>query len=327
MAKRKNLRNPDILPFDYVSILLNWRTNSPLTATPTFTVAEVLGGTFPFNARMLSFTAVDSSSSISFVFQSPFDINTSPWQFELELAFTTTVSKFRPTAVYNGSNNQVTVKFNVGVLTINTSYPVVFTAKRYRPTTQYLAQLATAAQNPVTISSIGASSEIPTPPATNYANGIAMGFYFTAPSNFTISAIERRSNIDFTTNATSWITQVVKLNAALPTNNNTILYSSGLLTPATVSVNVSIPIAANDVIAVFSQYSTSVSNSNFFANPVNSYASTINGTPVTLNRIARFPEELGFTSTNFTDGTGFNPIIGTTKLFIGGAPTWSNLIY
>lgn len=329
MAKRKNLRNPDILPFDYVSILLNWRTNSPLTATPTFTVAKVLGGTFPFNANMLSFTAVDSSSSISFVFQSPFDINTSPWQFELELAFTATVSKFRPTAVYNGSNNQITVKFNISPLVATTSYPVVFTAKRYRPTTQYLAQLAAASQNPVTVSSTG-QIQVTTPLANSFqteaiGSSSTYGYYFTAPSNFTISNLGHAVLADFTNLGFIWDVEVVLLNAALPTTNITTLYYGAAFTPVN-NISVSIPIFTNNVIAIFSNYSTGINWRNAFRLNVGSQVTTINGTSVTLNGIARTPFQLGppNPATNFAAAL---TNIGATRFSTGGGATWSNIIY
>lgn len=337
MAKRKNLRNPDILPFDYVSILLNWRTNSPLTATPTFTVAEVLGGTFPFNARMLSFTAVDSSSSISFVFQSPFDINTSPWQFELELAFTTTISKFRPTAVYNGSNNQVTVKFNVGVLTINTSYPVVFTAKRYRPTTQYLAQLAAAAQNPVTISPVGSiTGDIVYSPTTTVltANLNTYGNYFVAPNNFVINSIALDPipaliNSGWYTATSSFIGKIIKLPSfPIVAGASYINLFTSSLTSATSSVPVNLTVNTGDIIGIFSSLFVGAANSWYCTMTNNNNTPTtctIGGVTATVNNLMGTGGDI----TNFTSIAPGSTYLATSKVNIttAGGTSWSNILY
>lgn len=248
MAKRKDLRNPDILPFDYVSVLLNWKTNTLGSNNPTLTVSKILKGTFPFGANVLSVTALDNSSTISFVFQSPFDINTSPWQFELEVAFTATVSKFRPTAVFNGSNNQITVKFNISTLTANTSYPVVFTAKRYRPTTQYLAQLATASQSPVTIN----------PPAGNITSNLVygvtstgginfiLGHYFQAPVNFVINSVQYPFNI---TASDQIIVRIIRLPSLNSSTFTSLFLGSAALGVSTVPVNLTIN--TNEFIGIF----------------------------------------------------------------------------
>lgn len=326
MAKRKNLRNPDILPFDYVSILLNWRTNSPLTATPTFTVAEVLGGTFPFNANMLSFTAVDNSSSISFVFQSPFDINTSPWQFELELAFTTTVSKFRPTAVYNGSNNQITVKFNISPLVATTSYPVVFTAKRYRPTTQYLAQLAAAAQNPVTIQG-GApggtvSLNYPSTTGTSAPATTVAGHVFTAPNSFTITEIK---NID---PVSLYSIKIVRLSAPIPTGTHTVLYEA-FNQAASVILNPNIQINTNEIICVFHCFGTPTNVAKVHS--TTTYSLNFNGVSATVSEVrantVTNTNDITQSFTNFFNTAGLPPSISNITIATVPAVSWSNIIY
>lgn len=331
MAKRKNLRNPDILPFDYVSVLLNWTTTSPLTATPTFRVSKVLKGTFPFDATMLSFTAVDSSSSISFTFQSPFDINTSPWQFELELAFTTTVSKFRPTAVYNGSNNQITVKFNVGNLVINTAYPVVFTAKRYRPTTQYLAQLAAASQNPVSINSTGSINStffFNTSGTSGTTASEVPGFIFQAPSNFVITT----AGFPFFAANSTFYLRIIKF-TTMPTNNVstsnfTNLFNSNSTSSNLLSANVNVN--TGDIIAIFSsrfQFSTfSYSFPTFLGTP---YTVNINGTIVPIEYLGGSVGSQIDTFTNITRqaSTSFLPFPSTVNFTSAGGTAWSNILY
>lgn len=324
MDKRKNLRNLDSLAYDYVSVLLNWKTAASLSTTPTFTVSKVLGGTFPFNADMLSFTPADSSSTISFTFASPFDINTSPWQFELELTFTTSISKFRPTAVYNGSNNQITIKFNVGSLTANTSYPVVFTAKRYRPTTQYLEQLATAAQLPVTVSATPnsivslnyPSSTSSAAPATS-----VLGHTFTAPNSFTITQIKA---IDI---AAPYSVKIVKIFAPLPTTTHTVLYQVFNQAPSVI-LNPNIQINTNESICIFHCYGSPTNVSK--TSPTLTYTLNFGGVSATVSEVrantTTGTNDITQSFTNFF-AIGAPPSLSDITITTAGGTAWSNIIY
>lgn len=349
MDKRKNLRNPDSLAYDYVSVLLNWITAASLSTTPTFTVSKVLGGTFPFNANMLSFTSGDSSSTISFTFASPFDINTSPWQFELEVAFVSGISKFRPHAVYNGSNNQITVKFNVSNLTATTSYPLVFTAKRYRPTAEYLAQLATASQNPVTVGIAGSTSGT-TPVAANTGLTIPLtgsftaGYQFTAPTNFTLTSVTFEAPagvvgsslygafvdiIRYTTTfpvspgVNTGFTFITELAIGFPISSGNITMPAG-----------SIAVNTGQIIALFISMSTGSNINNTISQGIaNNYSTNIAGIPVTLSRVTATTNILQ--TTIFPGGTTYIysepsalyiPRISFAYTTAGGT-AWSNIIY
>lgn len=330
MAKRKNLRDPDILPFDYVSVLLNWRTNTLASNNPTLTISKVLGGTIPFNANIISTIAVDNSSTISFVFQSPFDINTSPWQFEMEIAFFTGTAKFRPHAVYNGSNNQITVKFNVANLTATTSYPLVFTAKRYRPTAQYLAQLATASQNPVTIGTAGSiTSNIAyaVAPNTTQSGGGTLGHYFQAPTNFVINSVSAPpAFVSNTVAPNSFFVRIISIPSIGASTFTQLFFDGGT---GVSSVPVNLTINTNQIIGIFSSV--------FFSGPSQYSQFTINtGGVATTANIAGFnttvTNVLGIGSTNialFTNvAYGFNSIgLSTVNITTAGGTAWSNIIY
>jgi len=329
MDKRKNLRNPDLLAHDYVSVLIQW-DDAP---SFIFRVAKVLGSSFPFNAEMLSITGSDSNLTVDFRFESSFDINTSPWQFELEVAFTTATAKFKPSAMYNASNNLIKVRFALGGNTIPPNSYLVFTAKRYRPNTQYLAELAAASASPVTIQGGGVSTEIPTvTAATESGSNTVQGFYFVAPApSFTINTITRNAPPLGNTGYTDWNVKILKLNAAMPTSSFSVLYQNSTPIPfSTTSVGVSVVVNPSDRIVVLTN---NINPTLFFGDPVyfgvtgtNTFSSTINGTPVSLIAAQQTPNIDISVNTGITISSTIE-LRSSIKLFYGGAATWSNIIY
>ncbi len=329
MDKRENLRNPDLLPFDYVSVLIEWQSNPSLV----FRVVKVLKSSIPFNAEMLSIAGSNGNNTVNFTFQSPFDVLTSPWQFELEASFTAAAGRYRPTAVYNASNNLVVVKFPILTNVVPSGSFVVFTAKRYRPTTQYLAQLAAASASSVTIASAaGAPTEISNivPTDTTVSSLSTFGIRLTAPSNFVITGIQRYSNpygVVSDNSMVSWNIKIVKFNAALPTTNASTLFEQYNIPYATNTLNsLNIIINSADTIGVLVNYKDSGNNILYYGNPFSNgpYNVIINGSSVAVNG-------LQYSSTITTTGGNFSAtnslFAASIKLFYGGTSSWSNIIY
>ena len=127
----------------------------------------------------------------------------------------------------------------------------------------------------------GSTNSITMPPQTIAPTGNARGYYFTAPSNFTITSLQ----VPTSASSGAQSIAVLKFNGNTPppifsstTNAFTTLFlTQGDLTPGNISVN--IPIVAGDVIGIFG-----------VRDNVNSYANTgstitIDGNPVSLTRM------------------------------------------
>ena len=128
----------------------------------------------------------------------------------------------------------------------------------------------------------GGAATAPLPAQGSLFAGNVRGFYFTAPTNFTITGLQALAN---TTGNQSLA--VVRFNGNTPppaysatTNAFTTLF---LLQNSTTTgvIPVSISISAGEVIGVFGQIGTSTS----YATPVGPYVSNIAGFPVTFNRM------------------------------------------
>ncbi|HRN95614.1 MAG TPA: hypothetical protein PL084_12900, partial [Chitinophagales bacterium] len=126
------------------------------------------------------------------------------------------------------------------------------------------------------------SATMPMPAHGSNYTGNVRGFYFTAPTSFTITGLEALAQ---TTGAQS--IAIVKFNNNTPppifsltTNAFTTLYITQN-NPTVGTIPVNIPINAGDVIGVLGQ----VGNASSYATPTGQYVSTIAGQNVTLTRM------------------------------------------
>ncbi|MBK8496919.1 MAG: hypothetical protein IPL50_19405 [Chitinophagaceae bacterium] len=133
----------------------------------------------------------------------------------------------------------------------------------------------------------GGTATIPLPPQSATFTGNVRGYWFTAPSNFTMTGIQ----VPTTASTGNQSIAVVRFNPAVPppafpgtTNAFTTLFLTQN-NPAAGSIPINIPIAAGDVIGIMGYRGTT-----------NSYSANgpqitmINGTPVTLTRMGmQFP--------------------------------------
>jgi len=134
---------------------------------------------------------------------------------------------------------------------------------------------------------VGGSATIPLPAQTSTFAGNVRGYWFTAPSNFTMTGIQ----VPTTASSGNQSIAVVRFNGATPppafpgtTNAFTTLFLTQN-NPAAGSIPVNIPIAAGEVIGIMGYRATTNSYS---AN--GPQVTTINGTPVTLTRMGmQFP--------------------------------------
>lgn len=125
-----------------------------------------------------------------------------------------------------------------------------------------------------------AQTTMPLPSATSTFSSNVRGYWFTAPTNFTITGLRVAPEAGSGTQNI----QVIRINDAVPvvfsttsTNFTSLAYIQGATNGVTQTV--SIPVAAGEIIGILGQAGTTNSYGNA------GFSTTINGQPVTLNRI------------------------------------------
>lgn len=127
-----------------------------------------------------------------------------------------------------------------------------------------------------------AQNSITLPPQTNTFTGNTRGYWFIAPSDFTITSV--RVPTDASTDPQSIV--VMKL-ASIPVNfpGSTTAYTTEALfqnIPGALPISVNIPVTAGEIIGVLGSRGSNSTNSYGQPNPVNS---TILGQSILLNRL------------------------------------------
>jgi PKD repeat protein len=154
------------------------------------------------------------------------------------------------------------------------------------------------------------------PPHNNIWTGFVRGYWFTAPTNFTIVGLRVPTAAG---NGTQNI-QVIKINDATPaawptlsTNFTSLAYINGA--PSNVIQTVNIAVNTGDIIAVLGQASDAVS----YSASSTPFTSAIGTFPITLNRIVHQGPITATPITDYsTEGPGFP--IGRIEMYYGVCP-------